>query len=164
MMETTSHPAQECEVAAWLNAPGPVTLAALRGKVVAVYAFQMLCPGCVAHALPQARELGKHFGSSELAVLGLHTVAEHDEAMNECALAAFLHEYRIGFPVGVDRRGARWPGSYFLGSHGRCGHHGDRNHGPGDHLFELHRSSRSGAASSSDRREDGRFLISARFR
>jgi hypothetical protein len=109
MMRPTSHPAPEFEVSAWLNAPGPVTLAALRGKVVAVYAFQMLCPGCVAHAIPQARELGRHFGAGELAVLGLHTVFEHHEAMNERALAAFLHEYRIGFPVGVDRPGASGP-------------------------------------------------------
>jgi peroxiredoxin len=103
MMNTTSHPAPEFEVSAWLNAPGPVTLAAQRGKVVAVYAFQMLCPGCVSHAIPQAKELGRHFGRDELSVLGLHTVFEHHEAMNERALAAFLHEYRVEFPVGVDR-------------------------------------------------------------
>jgi peroxiredoxin len=108
-MEPTSHPAPEFEVAAWLNAPGPVTLAALRGKVVAVYAFQMLCPGCVAQAIPQAKELGRHFPAGELAVLGLHTVFEHHEAMNERALAAFIHEYRIGFPVGVDRPGGSGP-------------------------------------------------------
>jgi peroxiredoxin len=105
MMNPTSHPAPEFEVSAWLNTPGPVTLAALRGKMVVVYAFQMLCPGCVAHAIPQAKELGRHFGAGELAVLGLHTVFEHHEAMNERALAAFIHEYRIGFPVGVDRPG-----------------------------------------------------------
>ena len=57
MMNTTSHPAPEFEVSAWLNAPGPVTLAAQRGKVVAVYAFQMLCPGCVSHAIPQAKNV-----------------------------------------------------------------------------------------------------------
>lgn len=108
-MNTTSHPTPEFEVTAWLNAPGPVTLAALRGKVVAVYAFQMLCPGCVTHAIPQAKELARHFGRDELAVLGLHTVFEHHEAMNERALQAFIHEYRIGFPVGIDRPGQHGP-------------------------------------------------------
>lgn len=102
-------PAPEFEVVAWLNAPGPVTLASLRGKVVAVYAFQMLCPGCVAHAIPQAQAMVQHFGLDGVAVLGLHTVFEHHEAMNERALAAFVHEYRIDFPVGVDRPGERGP-------------------------------------------------------
>ncbi len=109
MSAPTSQSAPEFEVTAWLNAPGPVTLASLRGRIVAVYAFQMLCPGCVAQALPQAKALGQHFGPDELTVLGLHTVFEHHAAMNEQALAAFLHEYRIGFPVGVDRPGDPGP-------------------------------------------------------
>src|SRR5690606_31811652 len=68
VMDTTSTlagamaPAPEFEVAAWLNTPGPVTLASLRGRVVAVYAFQMLCPGCVTYALPQAKAMEALFG------------------------------------------------------------------------------------------------------
>lgn len=39
-----------------------------------------------------------------VAVLGLHTVFEHHEAQgSRAALEAFLHEYRYGFPVGIDR-------------------------------------------------------------
>ncbi len=39
-----------------------------------------------------------------MAVLGLHAVFEHHDAQGtEAALAAFLHEYRIPFPVGIDR-------------------------------------------------------------
>lgn len=95
--------APEFEVAAWLNAKGPVSLAALRGKVVAVYAFQMLCPGCVSHGLPQAKRLRQTFAGDELAVLGLHSVFEHHAVMTPAALQAFLHEYRIDFPVGVDQ-------------------------------------------------------------
>ena len=45
----------------------------------------------------------------ELAVLGLHSVFEHHDAMNERALAAFIHEYRIEFPVGIDRPGDSGP-------------------------------------------------------
>ena len=94
--------APELQVAQWFNAPAPITLAALRGKVVAIEAFQMLCPGCVAHALPQAQRVAKLFAQAPLAVIGLHTVFEHHAAMTETALAAFLHEYRIAFPVAVD--------------------------------------------------------------
>ena len=37
-----------------------------------------------------------------VAVIGLHTVFEHHAAMTPVSLKAFLHEYRITFPVGVD--------------------------------------------------------------
>ncbi|QBE61766.1 peroxiredoxin family protein [Pseudoduganella lutea] len=94
--------APEFEVAAWLNARGPVSLAALRGKVVAVYAFQMLCPGCVSHGIPQAKKIAATFDRGDVEVLGLHTVFEHHAVMGQEALEAFIHEYRIDFPVGID--------------------------------------------------------------
>jgi hypothetical protein len=96
-------PAPEWKVARWFNTPAPLTLASLRGRVVFMVAFQMLCPGCVSEGLPQAQRVREAFPESELAVIGLHTVFEHHEAQGtEAALAAFLHEYRIGFPVGID--------------------------------------------------------------
>ena len=88
----------------WLNADAPITLESLAGKVVAVEAFQMLCPGCVSHGLPQLKRLARAFGD-DLVVLGLHTVFEHHAAMGRVALEAFLHEYRIDFPVGIDAPG-----------------------------------------------------------
>jgi peroxiredoxin len=95
--------APELEVSAWFNAPAGLTLASQRGKVVVVYAFQMLCPGCVSHGIPQSKAIRGLFSAADVAVIGLHTVFEHHEAMNDGALAAFLREYRIGFPVAVDR-------------------------------------------------------------
>lgn len=86
----------------WFNTEGPVTLASLRGRVVLIEAFQMLCPGCVSHAIPQAQTVHRTFKPEDVAVIGLHTVFEHHEAMTPTALKAFLHEYRIEFPVGVD--------------------------------------------------------------
>lgn len=95
-------PAPELQLARWFNVEAPLTLSALRGKVVVVEAFQMLCPGCVSHGLPQAQRVRRLFAEAQVAVLGLHTVFEHHAAMTEVALEAFLHEYRISFPVGVD--------------------------------------------------------------
>ena len=63
----------------------------------------MLCPGCVSHGLPQAKRISDAFSYDDVAVLGLHSVFEHHDAMQPHALEAFLHEYRIGFPVGVDQ-------------------------------------------------------------
>jgi hypothetical protein len=66
----------------------------------------MLCPGCVAQALPQMQRARDAFPESEVAVVGLHTVFEHHEAQGRRdVLAAFLHENRIGFPVGIDVQG-----------------------------------------------------------
>ncbi|MCC7463845.1 MAG: redoxin domain-containing protein [Gammaproteobacteria bacterium] len=86
----------------WFNTAQPLELAQLRGKVIVLHAFQMLCPGCVANAIPQAKRLAQIFASAPLAVIGLHTVFEHHAVMGPEALEAFLHEYRVGFPVGVD--------------------------------------------------------------
>lgn len=99
----TPAPAPEWQIQQWLNTPEPVSLAGLRGRVVLAIAFQMLCPGCVSLGLPQALRARSTFTENNLAVIGLHTVFEHHEAQgSRAALAAFLHEYRIGFPVGID--------------------------------------------------------------
>jgi len=90
------------QTTAWLNTPEPLTLESLRGKVVLLHAFQMLCPGCVAHGIPQAQRVASLFAGAPLVVIGLHTVFEHHEAMQLESLRAFLHEYRVKFPVGVD--------------------------------------------------------------
>lgn len=98
--------APELDVTEWLNTPEPLRLAELRGKVVVVEAFQMLCPGCTQVGLPQLARVREQFPADEVVVLGLHTVFEHHEAQgSRAALAAFLHEYRYGFPVGIDRPG-----------------------------------------------------------
>ena len=73
-----------------------------------IEAFQMLCPGCVSHGLPQAKRIQQTFGG-DLTVLGLHCVFEHHDAMTPVSLEAFLHEYRITFPVGVDAHDAGVP-------------------------------------------------------
>ena len=87
----------------WLNTPEPLTLEGLRGRVVVIECFQMLCPGCVSHGIPQAQRIQAAFASAGVAVLGMHTVFEHHAAMTPVSLEAFLHEYKITFPVAVDR-------------------------------------------------------------
>lgn len=65
----------------------------------------MLCPGCVSHGLPQATRIHETFSRDDVIVLGMHSVFEHHEAQSPTSLEAFLHEYRIAFPVGVDAPG-----------------------------------------------------------
>jgi peroxiredoxin len=94
--------APELQVETWLNSAQPISLAGLRGRVVVLHAFQMLCPGCVLHGLPQAQAVRAMFSERDVAVIGLHTVFEHHAVTGAAALKAFLHEYRINFPVGID--------------------------------------------------------------
>lgn len=88
----------------WLNTSVPVSLESFAGKVIVIYAFQMLCPGCVEYSIPQARRVHNAFASKDVQVIGLHTVFEHHQAMTEVALRAFVHEYKLRFPVAIDAR------------------------------------------------------------
>jgi thiol-disulfide isomerase/thioredoxin len=98
-------PAPAWITSAWLNVEEPLALAQLRGRVVLLHAFQMLCPGCVALAIPQVERVARAFAGRPLVVVGLHTVFEHHAAMGVEALRALAHEYHIHHPVGVDAAG-----------------------------------------------------------
>lgn len=103
-MAETPPPVPPLDCAEWFNTAAPLSLSALRGRVVVVEAFQMLCPGCVLHGLPQAQRVAETFGEN-VTVIGLHCVFEHHAAQGPEPLRAFLHEWRIRFPVGVDAPG-----------------------------------------------------------
>ena len=90
------------DVSEWVNS-APISPESLHGRVVVVEAFQMLCPGCVSHGLPLAQRIRRVFDPRDVTVLGLHTVFEHHAVMGREALEVFLSEYRIDFPVAIDR-------------------------------------------------------------
>ncbi|CZF82362.1 Thiol-disulfide oxidoreductase ResA [Grimontia celer] len=87
----------------WLNTERPIELNEYLGKVVVIYVFQMLCPGCISHGLPLAKNIQSTFSDSGVQVIGLHSVFEHHDVMTPDALRAFIHEYRIKFPVAIDQ-------------------------------------------------------------
>jgi peroxiredoxin len=101
-MSYTLKTADELIIAQWLNTEKPISLPELRGKVVVLHAFQMLCPGCVSHGIPQAIQIHNAFSRDDVVVLGLHTVFEHHAVMTPAALKVFMREYKIPFPVGID--------------------------------------------------------------
>lgn len=105
--ETTQLP--EWQTTQWFNTPAPLQLADLRGRVVLIHAFQMLCPACVLHALPLASKVHEAFANAGVAVIGLHCVFEHHAVMQPPALEAFIHEYRLRFPIGVDEASTDGP-------------------------------------------------------
>src|ERR1700744_758803 len=94
--------APEIAVSRWFNTSEPLTLSALRGRPVLLHAFQMLCPGCAAHGTPQTQRAFQLFKPSDLQVSGRHTGVEHHAAMPPVSLEAFIREYKLTFPIGVD--------------------------------------------------------------
>ena len=95
--------APEIVASAWLNCRDPLTLPSLRGQVVVLHAFQMLCPGCVMQATPQVAAMAESLASESLQVIGLHSVFEHHKVMDTEALRVYVQEFRLRFPIAVDQ-------------------------------------------------------------
>ena len=108
-MKANYRTAPELQVSQWFNTSAPIDLESLRGRVVMLHAFQMLCPSCITHGLPQAGKVYALFDETDVCVIGLHTVFEHHDVMTAAALTAFVHEYRLKFPIGIDMPNAAGP-------------------------------------------------------
>src|SRR5580704_11553211 len=100
---TISTHAPELLVQTWFNTDRPLLLSGLRGRVVVLAAFQVLCPNSVAGGIPQARRIFETFEPKDVAVIGLHATFEHHDAFNPAVLKAFIHEYRLKFPIALDQ-------------------------------------------------------------
>jgi peroxiredoxin len=101
MTKTTAAP--ELLVQTWFNTDRPLTLSALRGRVVVLAAFQVLCPTSIASGVPQAQRIFATFAPSDVTVIGVHTTFEHHDAFNTAVLKAFIQEYRLKFPIALDQ-------------------------------------------------------------
>ncbi|ANE03551.1 peroxiredoxin family protein [Corynebacterium crudilactis] len=110
MSSLDNAPLLELDIQEWVNHEG-LSTEDLRGKVVLVEVFQMLCPGCVNHGVPQAQKIHRMIDQSQVQVIGLHSVFEHHDVMTPEALKVFISEFGIKFPVAIDqpREGQRIP-------------------------------------------------------
>ena len=87
----------------WFNTDRPLFLSSLRGRVVVLVAFQVLCPNSIAAGVPQAQRIFETFEPKDVAVIGLHATFEHHDAFSPAVLKAFIQEYRLKFPIGLDQ-------------------------------------------------------------
>lgn len=102
--------APELSVGRWFNTTAPVSLADLRGRVVMLHAFQVLCLDCVALTASQAQRAYDLFRDRELVVIGLGIAFEHHgdltplyAAITPISVQVFIREYRLTFPIGLDQ-------------------------------------------------------------
>jgi AhpC/TSA family len=102
-MTTPTTYAPELLVHTWFNTDRPLLLAGLRGRVVVLAAFQVLCPTSIGVGIPQAIRIFETFAPSDVTVIGLHATFEHHDAFNAAVLKAFIQEYRLKFPIALDQ-------------------------------------------------------------
>jgi peroxiredoxin len=100
--EMHPRPAPPLQVSQWFNTDSALSLDALRGKIIVLSAFQILCAGCVHHSVPQMQRVFDLFDPADVAVIGLHTVFEDHARMNPAALATFIAQHQLTLPIAVD--------------------------------------------------------------
>lgn len=109
LMTSAMTHAPELLVQTWFNTDRPLLLSGLRGRVVVLAAFQVLCPSSISGGIPQAQRIFETFAPDDVTVIGLHATFEHHDAFNSAVLKAFIHEYRLKFPIALDQPNAASP-------------------------------------------------------
>ena len=89
----------------WLNVPGPLSLRALRGKVVLLDFWTYGCVNCM-HVLPDLKKLEEKY-ARELVVIGIHSGKFATEKDLE-QLRRIVLRYEIEHPVANDADMAIW--------------------------------------------------------
>ncbi len=100
-LELLGRPAPVLRVEKWLRGEA-VTLEALKGKVVLLDLFQIICPGCQ-KVHPHIVEMQKKYGAQGLQTLGIAVVFELHEAQTENKIRKYLGEKGYTYPVALDK-------------------------------------------------------------
>jgi thiol-disulfide isomerase/thioredoxin len=112
----------------WINS-APLTLQALRGKVVLIDFWTYSCINCI-RAIPHVRAWAERYASQGLVVIGVHTPEFAFEKSPDNVRSAVKLQ-QIGYPVVLDNDYAIWrafgnqfwPAHYFIDAQGRVRHH-----------------------------------------
>lgn len=117
--------APEIQVETWVQG-GPLSISELHGRVVLLEVFQVNCPGCFVHALPEVLHLHQAYLDQGLTVIGLATAFEDfdkntlqnlqrlvstgeiiGEPLRQLGKAGLLQDnrldYELPFAIGMDK-------------------------------------------------------------
>ncbi|MGY2490750.1 thioredoxin family protein [Cupriavidus sp. CP313] len=108
----------------WLNSP-PLSMDALRGKVVLVDFWTYSCINCI-NTLPYVKQWHEKYKDQGLVVVGVHTPEYPFEKSTDNVQAA-LKRFDIRYPVAQDNayatwsafRNQYWPAKYLIDANGR---------------------------------------------
>ena len=84
-------PAPQPEIECWAQGSGP-EISELSGQVILIEVIQVNCPGCFAHALPEAIRLHETYASQGLKIFAIATAFEHFENNTLDNLQRLLHD------------------------------------------------------------------------
>lgn len=122
---SSPYPAPEfAGIKLWLNSP-PLTLAALKGKVVLIDFWTYSCVNCV-RTLPWITRWDASYRDKGLVIIGVHS-PEFDFEKSPDNVRAALSRYGIRYPVALDSDMATWgqynnrfwPAHYLIDQQGR---------------------------------------------
>ena len=99
-------PAPELSNTVWLNAPAPLRLADLRGKVVAVEMWTFGCINCQ-HVIPSLKEWHSKYKAQGLVIIGNH-FPEFSYEKDLENLKEAIARYDIQYAIAQDNEGATW--------------------------------------------------------
>ncbi len=127
----------------WLNSP-PLTLEALKGKVVLVDFWTYSCINCL-RALPYVRAWAEKYKDQGLVVIGVHA-PEFAFEKNVDNVRKATVDLKIGYPVAIDNhydiwqsfKNLYWPAHYFLDAQGRVRYHhfGEGEYDDSEHVIQ----------------------------
>ena len=132
-------------IAQWLNVPAPLSLQALRGKVVLVDFWTYSCINCV-RTLPHLTAWYERYKNDGLVIVGVHTpeFAFERETQN---VENAIKQFGITYPVAQDNdyetwknyQNHYWPAEYLIDAQGhiRRAHFGEGGY---DHMEEAIRA------------------------
>ena len=107
----------------WINSV-PLSIAALRGKVIVVNFWTFDCENCQ-HTLSHLVQWYEDYKDRGLVIIGIHT-PEFPHERGRAETEAAVHEHGIRYPVAQDNKSATWkaygnrywPAFYFIDAHG----------------------------------------------
>ncbi len=112
----------------WLNSP-PLTMEALKGKVVLVDFWTYSCINCL-RSIPYVRAWADKYRDYGLVVIGVHS-PEFAFERNVSNVKSAVATLKIGYPVAIDNEykiwrafeNEYWPAHYFIDANGKVRHH-----------------------------------------
>jgi len=112
----------------WLNSP-PLSLEALKGKVVLVDFWTYSCINCL-RSIPYVRAWAEKYKNHGMVVIGVHA-PEFAFERNVANVKTALGTFKIGYPVAIDNEykiwrsfeNEYWPAHYFIDGNGKVRHH-----------------------------------------
>ena len=121
----------------WINS-GPLTLEALRGKVVVIDFWTYSCINCL-RSIPYVRAWDEKYRKDGLVVIGVHAPEFAFERSPE-NVARAVKDLSIRYPVALDNdwnlwralKNNYWPAHYFIDAQGRIRYY---HHGEGDYAM-----------------------------